>query len=111
MNESEAIRIVLDEIPNDSPSKLNKYQDEVWYDILKFQSSVNNVLRLMDKYDIGIDDLRAGGSYLSPLVGEALFECWPTRVCTVNYVVEKLITLLNDGDYRAIIKTARWEDD
>lgn len=109
MNEVEAIRFVLNDIPSDSPPRLTKFQDEVWYDILKFQSSVNNVLRLMEQYDIGIDDLQDGGSYLKPLVGEAVFECWPVRVCTVNYIVKKLESLLDSGDYRDIIKTAKWE--
>ena len=109
MNEVEAIRLVLGNIPHDSPSNLTRYQDEVWYDILKFQSSVNNILRLMDAHDIGLDDLHEGGSYLKPLMAEALFDCWSQRVCTIQYVVDKLESLLELGGYHHIIKTARWE--
>lgn len=110
MNEIEAIRTVLDDIPSDSPSKLAKYQDEVWYDILKFQSSVNNVLRLMETHDLGLDDLRSDYTSMQPMIKTAVSDCWDQRSCTVKYVVEKLESLLDCGDYRGIIRTAKWEN-
>lgn len=110
MNEIEVIRIVLNNVPSAETSKLTKYHDEVWYDILKFQSSVNNVLRLMETHDIGIDDLRSDDTSMQPMIREAVYDCWAQRSCTVQYVVKKLESLLDGGDYHGIIRTAKWEN-
>lgn len=110
MNEIEAIRHVLQDIPSSETDKLTKYHDEVWYDILKFQSSVNNVLRLMETHDLGLDDLRPDDTSMQPMIKTAVSECWSQRSCTVRYVVEKLESLLDGGDYHGIIRTARWEN-
>ena len=109
MNEVEVIRLVLEELLPDSPLELVRYQDEVWYDILKFQSSVNNVLRLMETHDLGLDDLRPDDTSIQPMIKTAVSDCWAQRSCTVKYVVEKLESLLDGGDYHGIIRTAKWE--
>ena len=110
MNEVEVIRLVLEELLPDSPPELVKYQDGVWYDILMFQSSVNNMLRLMDTHDIGIDDFRPGDTSMQPMIKEAVMDCWSSRVCSLQYVVDKLESLLDGGDYHGIIRTAKWEN-
>jgi hypothetical protein len=111
MKEVEVIRLVLEELLPDSPPKLVKYQDNVWYDILMFQSSVNNILRLMETNDIGLDDLRPDDTSMQPMIKTAVSDCWSHRVCSLQYVVDKLGSLLDGGDYHGIIRTARWEND
>lgn len=110
MNEVEVIRLVLEELLPDSSPELAKYQDGVWYDILMFQSSVNNILRLMETHNLGLDDLRPDDTSMQPMIKEAVMDCWSSRVCSLQYVVDKLESLLDDGDYRGIIRTAKWEN-
>lgn len=121
-NERDVIGIVLDEKTDDlmailskeESARLEKFANNIWYDILQFQTRVNAVLREVKDNNTSRKDFALLSANMDPQLRAACFNFFVEGNCNLSYIVDVVRKNLGSkGAFeklRSILRTASWKE-
>lgn len=121
-NERDVVGLVLDEKTDDlmpllceeDRKRLHQFESDVWYDLLKFNTSVNAVLKEVETNGIERKRFALASESMEPMLRAAVFKHFDVGACGMKYVVETVRKHLGSkSSYEkvgGIIKTASWKE-
>lgn len=121
-NERDVVGLVLDEktddlkplLPEFDRARLEQFERDLWYDMLKFNSSVNAVLREIDNNGVERKDFAMASQSMEPILRAAVFKHFDIKVCGMKYVVDTVRNHLGSKasfqKIKGILKTASWKE-
>ena len=122
MKEHIVVGLVLDEKIDDLMPLLNEtdraflraFEDDLWYDMLKFSTAVNAVLRNIEIGGVQRKEFALASETMEPMLRAAVFEHFDIGSCDVKYVVDVVRKHLDSesafNKVKGIIKTASWRE-
>lgn len=121
-NERDVIGLVLDEktddlmplLPEADQKRLRQFENDLWYDMLRFNSSVNAMLRTIEYNGVSRKDFALESESMEPMLRAAVFKHFDTQVCGMKYVVDLVQKNLGSKSafdkLNGIFKTASWKE-
>lgn len=121
-NERDVVGLVLDEkvddllplLPNSDRRRLRKFEVDIWLDILKFQSTVNGLLKHCADHNISRKEFALNSNDIEPMLRAAVFKHFELEVCNIDYIVEIIRHNLGSraafSKLNGILKTASWKE-
>lgn len=121
-NEREVVGLILDEKTDDlmpllneeDRKRLQQFESDVWYDLLKFNSSVNAVLREVETNGVHRKEFALASESMETMLRAAVFKHFDAGACGMKYVVETVRKHLGSKSsyekIKCIVKTASWKE-
>lgn len=121
-NERDVVGLVLDEktddlmplLPEADRKRLRQFENDLWYDMLKFNSSVNALLWTIEYNGVSRKDFALESESMEPMLRAAVFKHFDSQVCGVKYVVDLVRKNLGSKSafdkLKGIFKTASWKE-
>jgi RNA ligase len=120
-NERDVVGMILDEkvddllplLPETDRKRLLNFQDQIWFDILKFQTSVNVVLKMAEK--IPRKDFAMSSANMDPILRASVFKFYDIGSCDLAYIKDTVKRNLGSKSsfekMESILKTANWKEE
>jgi RNA ligase len=119
-NERDVVGMILDEkvddllplLPETDRKRLLNFQDQIWFDILKFQTSVNVVLKMVK--GIPRKDFAMSSANMDPILKATVFKFYDIGSCDLAYIKDTVKRNLGSRSsfekMKSILKTANWKE-
>lgn len=119
-NERDVVGMILDEkvddllplLPETDRKRLLNFQDQIWFDILKFQTSVNVVLKMVN--GIPRKDFAMSSANMDPILKATVFKFYDIGSCDLDYIKDTVKRNLGSRSsfekMKSILKTANWKE-
>jgi len=119
-NEREVIGLILEEktddllplLPESDRARLVQFEEDLWYDILTFQSTVNAVLRQVD--GLPRKEFALSSESMETMLRAAVFKHYDLGYCELKYILDTIQKHLGSNSsfakIKGILKAASWKE-